>query len=68
MVYHKVDMFSMKIRFYSNALSLNGRQDLAAMYTKLIADVSLYMEDGSNILIDNGWLEQPPHAANRENS
>jgi len=68
MVQHKVDMFSMKIRSYSNALSLNGRRDLAAMYTKLIADVSLYMEDGSNILIDNGWLEQPPHAANRENS
>jgi hypothetical protein len=58
----------MKIRFYSNALSLNGRQDLAAMYVKLVADVGLYMEDGSNILIENGWLEQPPHAAKREDS
>ncbi|WP_396265848.1 DUF3231 family protein [Halobacillus shinanisalinarum] len=31
-----------------------------------MADTALYAEDGSNIMIDNGWLEQPPGAADRK--
>ncbi|WP_419158854.1 DUF3231 family protein [Rossellomorea sp. BNER] len=25
-----------------------------------------YSEDGANIMIDNGWMEQPPLAADRD--
>jgi hypothetical protein len=25
-----------------------------------------YVEDGANILIDHGWMEQPPQAVDRE--
>ncbi|MDF2791654.1 MAG: Coat domain protein, partial [Neobacillus sp.] len=60
MLIHKIDMFSMKIRTYSNAVSLNGRRDLGGMYAKLLTDIGLYVEDGANILIDQGWMEQPP--------
>lgn len=66
MLWHKIDMFSMKIRTYANALSLNGRRDLGAMYGKFLMDVGLYVEDGANIMIDHGWMEQPPEAADRE--
>jgi hypothetical protein len=31
MIYHKVDMFSMKIREYANGASFNGRKDIGAM-------------------------------------
>jgi hypothetical protein len=27
---------------------------------------ALYVEDGGNILIENGWMEQPPTAIDRE--
>jgi hypothetical protein len=30
-------------------------------------DVSLYVEDGANIMIDYGWMEQPPEAVDRDN-
>lgn len=65
MLFHKIDMFSMKIREYANGASLNGRRDLGALYARCLVDVSLYVEDGANIMIDYHWLEQPPEAPNR---
>lgn len=67
MLAHKIDMFSMKIRTAGNAISLNGRKDLGGMYAKFLMDIGLYVEDGANIMIDNGYMEQPPKAANRDN-
>ncbi|MCH1624214.1 DUF3231 family protein [Ferdinandcohnia quinoae] len=66
MLWHKIDMFSMKIRSYANGASLNGRRDIGAMYAKFLMDVSLYVEDGANIMIEYGWMEQPPEAVDRE--
>lgn len=66
MLSHKIDMFSMKIRSYANGSSLNGRRDIGVMYAKFVMDVSKYVEDGANIMIDQGWMEQPPEAADRE--
>ncbi len=63
---HKIDMFSMKIREYANGSSLDGRKDIGALYAKLQLDVSLYVEDGANIMIEQGWMEQPPEAIDRE--
>lgn len=67
MVFHKVDMFSIKIRSFANAMSVNGRRDISLMYMKSLAEVSLYAEDGANIMIEHGWMEQPPKAIDREN-
>lgn len=65
MVFHKIDMFSMKIREYANGVSLDGRRDLGALFARCILDVSLFVEDGANILIDHNWMEQPPSSPNR---
>ncbi|MBM7552093.1 DUF3231 family protein [Thalassobacillus pellis] len=66
MLAHKIDMFSMKVRSYGNAISLNGRRDLGAMYGKFLGDLGAYVEDGANIMIDHGWMEQPPQAVDRD--
>jgi hypothetical protein len=66
MVFHKVDMFSMRVRTYGNALAFAARRDLAARYAKLIFDVGRYAEDGAKIMIQHGWMEQPPQAVDRE--
>ncbi|MEN1969507.1 DUF3231 family protein [Lentibacillus sp. N15] len=66
MMFHKIDMFSMKIREYANGVSLNGRRDIGALYARCMMDVSLYVEDGANIMIDHGWMEQPPEAVDRD--
>ncbi len=49
---------------YGKAISASLRHDLAATYVRLMTEVGDYAEDGINILIDNGWLEEPPQTNN----
>lgn len=65
MMSHKLDMFIVRIRTYGNALAFSARHDVASVFARLMAEVGNYVEDGANILIDLGWLEQPPQAADR---
>jgi hypothetical protein len=51
---------------YGISMSMSQRRDLAVIYGRLLVEVGLYAEDGANILINNGWMEQPPLAPNRE--
>lgn len=48
------------IASYAASLAVCLRRDLVAAYTKLIAEAMLFVEDGINLMIENGWLEQPP--------
>ncbi|MDP4083668.1 MAG: DUF3231 family protein [Bacillota bacterium] len=66
MLFHKVDMFSLKIRAFGNSMAVNGRHDIAFMYTRALMNVSLFVEDGAKIMIENGWMEQPPEALDRD--
>jgi hypothetical protein len=62
MLYHKVDMFSMKIRSFGNSLAVNGRRDLSFLYGRTLINIGLFVDDGANILIDRGWMESAPKA------
>jgi hypothetical protein len=53
------------IAFFGAALAVCMRKDLATQYLRLTGEVLQYAEDGANIMIDNGWLEEPPSADNR---
>ncbi len=66
MTAHKLDMFTMRIRSYGNALAFAARHDLAHKYGRLLVEVGNYAEDGANIMIDHGWMEQPPQTVDRE--
>lgn len=65
MLFHKVDMFSMKIRWFGNSLAVNGRRDLGLLYGRILMNIALFVDDGANILIDKGWMESPPKAFDR---
>lgn len=66
MMFHKLDMFAMRIRSYGNSIAVTARHDVAAKYAKFLLDVGNYVEDGANVMIDMGWMEQVPQAADRE--
>ena len=51
---------------YGKAVSVSLRHDLTATFARLMTEVGNYSEDGVNILIDNGWLEEPPQAKSRD--
>lgn len=42
------------------------RRDLGLTISRFMADITLFAEDGLNIIIDKGWLERIPEAANRK--
>lgn len=65
MLFHKVDMFAMKIRSFGNSLAVTARRDIDMLYVRSLINIGLFVEDGMNILIDKGWLESPPKAYDR---
>ncbi|MBP1934238.1 DUF3231 family protein [Ammoniphilus resinae] len=65
MLYHKMDMFSMKIRAFGNSVAVNGRRDIGILYTQSLTKIAAYVEDIQKTIIKRGWLEQPPYAADR---
>lgn len=66
MMFHVVSLISTASGYYGAAYSVRERRDLGATYLLLIADVTRYVEDGINIMINNGWLEQPPTFVDRD--
>jgi hypothetical protein len=53
------------IAFYGTSLSVTSRRDLSLQYGLLTAELARYGEDGMNLMIDFGWLEEPPRASDR---
>jgi len=47
-------------------LSTSLRHDIISSLALLITEIADYTEDGVNIMIDNGWLEEPPCLVDRE--
>ncbi|NPV90913.1 MAG: DUF3231 family protein [Firmicutes bacterium] len=66
MMYHVVTLGGIGLGSYANAMGLSMRHDLGANYARLITETLKYAEDGINILIDNGWLEEPPRMTDRQ--
>jgi hypothetical protein len=66
MLFHKMDMFSMKIRAFGNSVAVNGRHDVGMIYTKSFMKISLFVEDAAKLMVEKGWMEKPPMAAERE--
>src|SRR5699024_9021582 len=59
-------LISFGITQYLSAISESQRHDLGVTYTRLMAEIVKYSNEGANIMIENGWMEQPPIAADRK--
>ena len=66
MLLHTNFLISAGIQNIGTALSLSPRRDLAAMYTKMIAEIESLANAGTKLLIENGWMEEPPLAPDRD--
>jgi hypothetical protein len=51
---------------YSTSAAASQRSDLAVNYERLSLEVVQYAKDGADIMIQNGWLEQPPGTIDKE--
>ncbi|WP_209124721.1 DUF3231 family protein [Alkalihalobacillus sp. BA299] len=66
MMFHITTIISMSVVHYGMGIGTSSRHDLGVHYTRLIAEIVQYLEDGANIMIENKWMEQPPLAPNRD--
>jgi len=66
MLFHKMDMFSMKMRSYGNSVAISARHDLGLLYSRSLIKIQSFVEDAAEIYIENGWMEKPPHAVDRD--
>lgn len=51
---------------YAFLMTLNFRHDLKAKYLQIMIEAGKFAEDGINIMIENGWLEEPPRIIDRK--
>ncbi|MEH7484306.1 DUF3231 family protein [Neobacillus drentensis] len=66
MLFHIVTLVATASGYYGAAFALSQRRDLGLKYEMLIAEITKYAEDGANLLIKNGWMEQPPTFDDRD--
>lgn len=66
MMYHTTALIALSVAYYGTSLSTSLRKDLTADYTRLSAENMKYAGEGAKITIDQGWMEEPPQALNRD--
>jgi hypothetical protein len=66
MMFYTTSLIALSIGFYATSMALSPRKDLGLNYVRLSTEIAKFAEDGANILIEKGWLEQPPMAADRD--
>ncbi|WP_085524495.1 DUF3231 family protein [Tuberibacillus sp. Marseille-P3662] len=65
MMFQTTALIAIGMGYYGTAMATSMRRDLAAKYSRLMAEIGKYAEDGANIMIRKGWLEKPPQQADR---
>lgn len=66
MMFHTTSLTALGISDFGLSLANSSRKDLAIHYHRLMAEIETYVVDGTNIMINNGWLEQPPQSVDRK--
>jgi hypothetical protein len=51
---------------YGISIGTVARRDLGANFLRLMMETIAYAEDGVNLTIENGWMEQVPQAVDRD--
>lgn len=66
MMFQTASLSAIGLGYYGTSLATSPRHDIAVHYTRLMAEVGKYSEFGARIMIDHGWMEEPPKAPDRE--
>ncbi|REJ09815.1 DUF3231 family protein [Halobacillus trueperi] len=51
---------------YATGSAVGLRYDIVFIYHKFILEAAIYAKDGLDIMIHNGWFEEPPQAPDRQ--
>lgn len=65
-LFHVAGLSSLGLGVNGISLSRVMRRDISLAITRFISDVGLFAEDGLQMMIDRGWFERIPQAADRK--
>lgn len=68
MMFHVTSLSGASLGLYGAALGSVSRRDLGEDFIRIMKDATKYAEDGTNIMIDEGWMEQPPQSVDMINT
>jgi hypothetical protein len=57
---------SASLSLVAYAMSVSMRKDLIAHYSRIMAEIMLYGEEGIKLMINRGWMEEPPQPFDRK--
>jgi len=66
MMFHLTLLTAAGVGVYGVSLAASPRKDLGAKYAQLIANVGSYTLKGATIMVENGWMEEPPQGYKSE--
>lgn len=66
MMFHTLSLNEMSVAGYGAGIGASLRKDIGGHYTRLLAEILQYGHDGTQLMIENRWLEQPPQNVDRE--
>jgi hypothetical protein len=66
MLFHVRVLISSAFGNYGTTIATSMRHDLQVEFVRLSAEIGIYGEDCTKLMIDNEWLEQPPQAIDPE--
>jgi hypothetical protein len=66
MMYHTSTAVTIAIDNCGAGLSMSFRSDVAVEFSQLIGRIGKYGKDGIRIMIEQGWMEEPPMATDRK--
>ncbi|MDQ0159857.1 DUF3231 family protein [Alkalibacillus salilacus] len=66
MMYYTTTLIAVGVAYYGASMSMSPRRDLVVQYDRLLHEILLYAEDGAELMIKHGWLEEPPRALDRD--
>jgi Protein of unknown function (DUF3231) len=66
MMFYTTSLIALSVGYYGGSISMSPRRDIGIMYSRLVAEILKYAEDGAKILIKHGWMEEPPRALDRD--
>ncbi|MCM3708405.1 MULTISPECIES: DUF3231 family protein [Cytobacillus] len=66
MMFMTTSLIALGAGIYATSAAASARKDISLNFIRLSAEIANYAEDGANILIKNGWFEEPPHPADHD--
>jgi hypothetical protein len=66
MMFQINSLTAISVADYGAAIGASLRKDLGGHYTRLLAEILQYANDGVKLMIGNRWMEQPPQNVDRE--